>query len=98
MASFFFPLDMLSVPSSQQSVIRCLSRQPHLTVAEIASVTKIPLEELEGLLNEMVQESRLIQRFTNGNRTFLVAFRNERKSKREQAGPSLLDTLFQYPE
>ncbi len=84
------PLDLLTVSSQEQDVIRCLVRQPRLTLQEIAGLTRIPLDELEGLVNRMVRDCRLNQ---DGESKFQVLLQPSYKPKRER-GSSLLDTLF----
>jgi hypothetical protein len=88
------PLDLLSLPSTQQDVIRCLVRRPQLTAAEIARWTEIPLGELKELLNQMVREARLTQQMSDGEPIFDVSL--GRPAQRKQDGPAsnLLDSLF----
>jgi DNA-binding MarR family transcriptional regulator len=83
------PLDLLTVSSQEQDVIRCLVRQPRLTLSEIAGYTRIPLDELEGLLKRMVRESRLNE---DGESKFQVLIHNH-PSRRER-GAGLLESLF----
>lgn len=85
------PLDLLAVPDSEQDIIRCLVRQPKLTMAEIAKFTKIPLDELERLLNSMVQNARLVR---DDEDKFHVLYGKNKKTKKEQAASGLLDSLF----
>jgi len=85
------PLDLLTVPDSEQDIIRCLVRRPELTMSEIAKFTKIPLDELERLLNSMVQNARLIR---DDEDKFHVLYGKGNKSKQDQNGSGLLDSLF----
>ena len=87
--SLLSPLDLLTVSSHEQDVIRCLVRRPLLTAVEIAQFTKIPLTELEGLLKTMVQETHLI---LDDQNKFRVLLGKEKKKKAERSG--LLDSLF----
>lgn len=87
--SLFSPLDLLTVSSHEQDVIRCLVRRPHLTAVEIAKFTQIPMAELEGLLNRMVEEARLV---LDDQNKFQVLLNKGKKQKPEK--PSLLDSLF----
>jgi hypothetical protein len=87
--SLFSPLDLLAVSSNEQDVIRCLVRRPCLTAVEIAKFTKIPMAELEELLNTMVREARLI---LDDQDKFQVLLNKDFKQKSDR--PSLLDSLF----
>ena len=49
--SLLSPLDLLSVSNNEQTILRCLTRRPNLTAKEIGKFTKIPLDQLETLLN-----------------------------------------------
>ena len=88
--TFMSPLDLLTVSSHEQDVIRCLIRRPRLTLQEIAGFTKIPVDKLEGIVNSMVQESRLDK---DGDSKFQVLL-NNRGAKQERAGSGLLESLF----
>lgn len=87
--SVLSPLDLLTVSNHEQDVIRCLVRRPRLTAVEIAKFTKIPMTELEGLLNTMVKEARLI---LDDQNKFQVLLGKENKQKADRSG--LLDSLF----
>ncbi|MFO7539548.1 MAG: hypothetical protein R6X32_16030 [Chloroflexota bacterium] len=84
------PLDLLTVSSQEQDIIRCLVRRPCLTLQEIAGFTRIPMNDLETVVNKMVRECRLNK---DGDSKFQVLLHND-KPKRERAGSSLLDSLF----
>lgn len=93
--SFVSPLDMLTVTSAEQDVIRCLVRRPHLTASEISAYTKIPLKELDELLPRMVSDSRLVENLRENVSRFNVPFGKEKQAdKSGQKGESLLDRLF----
>ena len=87
--SLLSPLDLLTVSSHEQDVIRCLVRRPRLTAVEIAKFTKIPLAELDGLLTSMVQQSHLM---LDDQDKFQVMLGKESRPKTER--PGLLDSLF----
>lgn len=87
--SLLSPLDLLTVTSHEQDVIRCLVRRPRLTAVEIARFTKIPMADLEALLTTMVQEARLM---LDDQNKFQVLLGKENRPKAER--PSLLDSLF----
>lgn len=57
--SFVTPLDWLSNSSPEQDVIRCLVRQPKLTLGEIARITQIPQDVLTPILQQMLGNAQL---------------------------------------
>ena len=67
-------LDLLSMPDNEQLILRCLNKQPQLTVLEIAAVTRLPIEELEIALEQMVGRAQLVEQLRDGKRTFSVRF------------------------
>lgn len=87
------PLDLLTFYDSEQDVIRCLIRRPKLTAVEISKFTKIPLNELESVLNKLVKGARLSTDTADGNQIFSVAYAKGTNHKKA-GGPSLLDSLF----
>ena len=94
--SFVSPLDLLTVSSSEQDVIRCLVRKPQLTALEISGFTKIPLKELENLLKQMVSDARVVQLTQNETVCFEVSFGQNKGSGKNSGkkGSSVLDMLF----
>jgi hypothetical protein len=78
--SFLSPLDLLSLSSVEQDVVRCLAKQPNLTMAEIADVTNIALAKLKELLPQMVAEKRLAEERQNGHSVFTLEFNKEKPS------------------
>ncbi len=90
------PLDLLTVASNEQDVIRCLVRNPRLTPQEISGLTKIPLKELEALLKQMVSNSQIVQLTCNETVCFEVSFSPNKGSGQNTAkkGGSVLDMLF----
>ena len=92
--SFVSPLDLLTVSSSEQDVIRCLVRKPQLTALEISGLTKIPLKELETLLKQMVSDARVVQLTRNEAVCFEVSFSKGSGKNNGKKGSSVLDMLF----
>jgi predicted transcriptional regulator len=90
--TFLSPLDLLAVTDTEQDILRCLIRQPHLTAAEIAQRTKLPLTETRNLLNQLIKNSYLAQESKNGQPVYFVPLRQDKKRKR--SSKNLLDTLF----
>ena len=71
----FSPWDLLQVQDDEQSVLRFLHKFPGATVAQIAQAIQVPAEQLEGILDQMVQADRLMERWANGQRKYTVNFR-----------------------
>lgn len=94
--STLFPLDLLSLSDNEQQVLRCLSKQPQLSMAEIAAETGIAVTELEALLPRMVAESRLVEQLKDEERVFSVRFGREQKQVRNLPR-DLLDIFEQSP-
>jgi CRP-like cAMP-binding protein len=88
-------LDLLLMPDAEQQVLRCLSRQPHLTVSEIANATDIPLEELEEVLGRMADEGRLVEQLKDNERVFSVRFGRAETNVRNM--PVGLMAVFDQP-
>ena len=82
--------DLLTNSTTEQTVIRCLLRQPKLSVEEIVKYTHISRAELDALLGRMVYDSQLICHSYKGVSTYSVQFKAQ-----ERPRPSgLLDILY----
>jgi hypothetical protein len=91
------PLDMLDMSDAEQYILRCLNRQPGLTAAEIAKSTRLPIEEIEPALRDMVGRAQLVEQLQDGKRVFSVRF--GRLQGRMLHLPShLLDILKEDPD
>ncbi|MFO7539547.1 MAG: hypothetical protein R6X32_16025 [Chloroflexota bacterium] len=64
--AFISPIDLLSMSSAEQTVLRCLTRHPQLTVFDLASRAQMELGEVEQVLNTLriwlVQQGLLAQK------------------------------------
>lgn len=88
-------LDWLSVPDTEQSVLRCLTKQPRISVSEIATITQIPAVELEPTLSRMVNDARLIEQLVDGQRAFSVRYSLQRTQVRNM--PDSIFQVFEQP-
>lgn len=96
-SSSLSPFDMLDMPDVEQHIMRCLNRRPGLTVAEIATVTKMPMVEVESALQRMVGRSQIVELLQEEKRTFSVRF--SRSQGRVRGMPSgLLAILDEKPD
>lgn len=68
------PFDLIMMENSEQLILRCLSKQPQLTLSEIAQITNLHIDEVTKIVDQMVRESRLIEQFKKGQRTFSARF------------------------
>lgn len=93
MASFS-ALDLLSMPDYEQQVLRCLSRHPQLTLAEISTATRLSAKELEVTVERLVREARLNEQWHDGQRTFSIHFSREAS----RPGRNLFDDLLAFSE
>lgn len=91
--AFLSPLDLLQVPDQEQDIIRCLVRRPQLSAQEIASHTKIPLNEIKTLLLKMVKNAQ-IDKSEKENKEVFIAKIGGKEKKPASKGDSLLDSLF----
>lgn len=88
-------LDLLSMSDNEQTILRCLSKRPRLTVVEVATITKLPADEVEKTLEQMVKASQLVEQLTNGKRTFAVRFKHEASRQVRNLPANLLAILDQ---
>lgn len=88
--TYLSPIDMLTMSSIEQDVIRCLIKNPKLTASEIADVVKVAITELEVVLRDMVSDERLVEEAINGQQAFAVRFKRDPKPTTS----SLLTDLF----
>ena len=96
MASFS-AFDLLSMPDSEQQIIRCLNQRPQLTVLEISAATRLPVKDLEGTLERLVGEARLVEQLHDGQRTFSVRFSREATQPTHNRSGGLL-SLFEQSD
>ncbi len=83
------PIDLLSISAVEQTVLRCLTKTPKLTVFEVAAKTALPLEEVEGVLGQLLAQTRIVEQLQNGKRVFSTRFQFKRKLVRNMPGDIL---------
>lgn len=91
------PIDLLSVSPIEQTVLRCLTKTPQLTVFEVAAKTKQPLVEVEEVLSQLLIQGRIVEQLQNGKRVFSTRFQFKHKSVRNMPG-EILNFLEQPPD
>lgn len=91
------PFDMLDMPDVEQHIMRCLNRRPGLTVAELATMMKTSVAEVESALQRMISRSQVVELLQDDKRTFSVRF--SRSSGRLRGmPPGLLAILEEKPD
>ncbi len=76
-------IDLLFQSDDDQRIIRCLTRCPGLTLADIAREIALPLQKVEDIVMRMLRESKLIQQTVGGQAVFSVHYVREPVSVRE---------------
>lgn len=87
---FASPLDLLTNSADEQTIIRCLIRTPRISREELATQTKIPLNQLETLLDKLLVNTKVVQHGQNGHATFSAQFAPAQRTNTS----GLLDSLF----
>jgi CRP-like cAMP-binding protein len=94
--AFLSPIDLLSMSSDEQTILRCLTKQPKLTVLELTAQTKMAPAELEEVLSSLLQQARIVEQLQGGKRVFSTRFQFGQKSVRNMPG-EILSLLEQAP-
>ena len=55
----FDPLDLVELRNNQRKIVTWLSRHPHSSTQDLEEATEIPVEDLEALLAELLEEKRI---------------------------------------
>ena len=71
--------ELLALSEEEQLIVRCLALRPGSTLAEIAQLVQLSVQELEVHIKRLVQESRLVEQLRDGQRIFSVRFKRERQ-------------------
>lgn len=89
------PLDLLSISPDEQTILRCLTKHPQLTVFDLAARAQLPLAEVEALLGSLRQQSRIVEQLRGGQRVFSTRFQFRRRAVRNM--PAELLNLYDRP-
>lgn len=84
---------MLDMQDIEQDILRCLNRQPGLTLAEIASALAATADEVKAALHQMINRLQIIEEFQNGQSVYSVQY-GQLETRAVNMSGSLLD-LFQ---
>ena len=91
------PLDLLSLSSVEQQILRCLTKYPRCTPQDIADRTALPLDEVENELQQLLEQARVVEQLQQGERVFSIRFQFKHKRVRNMPG-EILDLLNQSPK
>ena len=90
------PLDLLSLDSTEQLVLRCLTKTPQLTVMDVSLQTALPRVEVEAALHELLKAQKVVEQLQNGERVFSTRFKFQRKRVRNMPD-EILNAFTQSP-
>ncbi|NJN54171.1 MAG: Crp/Fnr family transcriptional regulator [Anaerolineae bacterium] len=83
------PIDLLSVSADEQTILRCLTKHPRLSVFELADKTGLPLFQVEELLGTLLAQAQVIEQLQQGKRLFSTRFQFKRRAVRNMPGEIL---------
>ena len=83
------PIDLLSLSSVEQHILRCLTKYPQSTVLTVAEKTQLPLAEVEEVLRNLRNQARVVEQLQQGERVFSTRFRFKHKRVRNMPGEIL---------
>ncbi|MCL4263615.1 MAG: cyclic nucleotide-binding domain-containing protein [Anaerolineae bacterium] len=89
------PIDLLSVSADEQTILRCLTKYPRLTIFELAEKTGLPLMQVEEVLGALLAQTKVIEQLQQGKRLFSTRFQFKRRAVRNMPGEIL--ALFEQP-
>jgi CRP-like cAMP-binding protein len=91
------PIDLLSVSSAEQIVLRCLTRHPQLTVFELETQAQMPLAEVEQTVDELLRQDRIVEQLQGGKRVFSTRFQFKHRMVRNMPA-AIVNLLEQTPD
>lgn len=89
------PVDLLLVSAVEQTILRCLTKYPKLTIFEVAAKTGLPLTQVEEVLEALLAQAQVVEQLQRGKRVFSTRFQFKRRAVRNMPGEIL--TLFEQP-
>jgi CRP-like cAMP-binding protein len=89
------PIDLLSVSADEQTILRCLTKYPRLTIFELAEKTDLPLMQVEEVLGALLAQAKVVEQLQQGKRLFSTRFQFKRRAVRNMPGEIL--SLFEQP-
>jgi hypothetical protein len=83
-------LDLLALSEEEQLIVRGLVHRPGSTLAALAELVPLPMQELEAHVRRLLQDSQLVEQQLDGQSIFSVRFKPARQRIRNIA-PTALD-------
>lgn len=82
----FSPADLLTVSAEQQAILRCVTKQPRLSLKEIATKSGLTWSDAKATVADLVRQQRLVEQLHNDQRVFSVRFQFRRSVRNMPAG------------
>jgi CRP-like cAMP-binding protein len=95
--AFLSPIDLLSMSSAEQTILRCLTKHPQLTAPELTVQARMAPGEVEEVLGRLLRRARVVEQLRDGKRVFSTRFQFGQKSVRNMPG-EILALLEQAPD
>lgn len=89
------PIDLLSVSADEQTILRCLTKYPKLTIFEVAEKTGLSLAYVEEVLETLLSQAQVVEQLQQGKRLFSTRFQFKRQPVRNMPGEIL--SVFEQP-
>jgi hypothetical protein len=89
------PVDLLLMPPTEQTILRCLTRTPQITSLELSQHTNVPLQEVDMAIGNLLRKSHIIEQLQDGKRVLSARFQFKRQSVRNM--PAGILELFEQP-
>lgn len=70
------PLDLLFMSDIEQRIIRCLNEYPKITGDELAKIIKISEQEVVRILNQLIEQEKVVLCRKKGKKTYAVNYRS----------------------
>ena len=94
----FSPLDLLTVSTDEQLVLRSLNKQPGQTIPEIAAATKLGQPEVAVALDQLLEDGRVVEQLQAGRRVFSVRFGQAARTQVRNMPDALMAIFAEAPE
>jgi CRP-like cAMP-binding protein len=82
----FSPIDLLTLAPDEQSVLRCLTKEPRLPLATIAACSDLAMARATETVGRLLQQQRIVEQLVDGQRVFSARFQFRRSVRNMPAG------------
>jgi CRP-like cAMP-binding protein len=90
------PIDLLTMSSDEQTILRCLTRHPKLTVFDLAAQLNLEVPAVEKTVNSLLGQGRIVEQLLNGQRVFSTRFQFKQRAVRNMPA-EIVNLLEQTP-